>query len=90
MPNTVVRLHNLPYDVTEDQIRAVIEVVAPISTLRLCIDPRRGRPNGICLVELDENAVPDLMKLAGTDFMGRCLQVARGTAHIPKNDRRTW
>ena len=53
-------IRNLPYDVTEAELRALFAAVGPLASLALPTDRDTGRPRGFAFVEFRDRADAEL------------------------------
>jgi RNA recognition motif-containing protein len=74
------RLHvgNLPYSVTESDLRSTFEVEGPVQEVKLVLDRETGRPRGFAFVEMstEEGARAATQNLNGRDLQGRPVSVS--------------
>ena len=79
---------NLPYDVTEAELRAHFAAVGPLASLALPTDRETGRPRGFAFVEFRERADAEeaIHHLNNQAFKGRQLAVNEARA---RDDRST-
>ena len=79
---------NLPYDVTEAELRAYCAAVGPLASLALPTDRDTGRPRGCAFVEFCERADAEeaIRHLNDQVFKGRSLAVSETRA---RDDRTT-
>ena len=79
---------NLPYDVTEAELRAHFAAVGPLASLALPTDRDTGRPRGFAFVEFRERADAEeaIRHLNNQVFKGRPLGVSEARA---RDDRTT-
>jgi cold-inducible RNA-binding protein len=79
---------NLPYDVTEAELRAHFAAVGPLVSLALPTDRDTGRPRGLAFVEFSERADAEaaIRHLNHQAFKGRLLAVSEARA---RDDRVT-
>ncbi len=68
---------NLPFSITEDELRGVFERHGPVSSVAVITDRETGRPRGFAFVEMDEAGHADeaIRALDGTDLGGRNVRV---------------
>lgn len=67
---------NLPFRVTESEIRELFEKHGAVHSVTLITDRDTGRPRGFGFVEMDEEAADAAVStLDGTDFGGRSVRV---------------
>jgi RNA recognition motif-containing protein len=73
---------NLPYDVTEAELRAHVAAVGPLVSLALPTDRDTGRPRGFAFVEFRERADAEeaIRRLNAQLFKGRPLAVSEARA----------
>jgi RNA recognition motif-containing protein len=79
---------NLPYDVTEAELRAHFAAIGPLSSLSLATDRDTGKPRGFAFVEFSARADADdaMRRLNDQAFKGRALVVNEARArdaHAP-------
>ncbi|MDR2152442.1 MAG: RNA-binding protein, partial [Helicobacteraceae bacterium] len=67
---------NLPYNATEEQVRAVFAAYGNVTAVRMMMDRETGRFRGFSFVEMDDSdATKAVENLDGKDFGGRNLRV---------------
>ena len=67
---------NLPFQKTEDELKALFAQYGVVFSLRLINDRDTGRPRGFGFVEMeDDPATAAIQALDGADFGGRNLRV---------------
>lgn len=66
---------NLPFNVTEDQVRELFSQVGEVDSVKIITDRETGRSRGFCFVEMN-NADEAVSALNGKDFGGRNLTVS--------------
>ncbi len=68
---------NLPFSVTEDELRDVFARHGEVQSVNVIMDRDTGRPRGFGFVEMtDSSAAEDAMRaLDGSDLGGRSLRV---------------
>ena len=68
---------NLPYETTDEQLRAHFEAHGEVSTVDVLIDRYTGRPRGFGFVDMPESAQAEtaIRELDGKEYMGRVLKV---------------
>jgi len=67
---------NLPWNVSEADIRELFEQHGPVQEVTLITDRETGRSRGFAFVQMDEDAAQEAIDaLNGTDFGGRELRV---------------
>src|SRR5207244_12435554 len=79
---------NLPYDVTEAELRAHFAAVGPLASLALPTDRDTGRPRGFAFVEFRERADAEaaIHHLNNPAYKGRPLAASEARA---RDDRTT-
>ena len=69
---------NLPFDVTEEQIRSLLGADGRVvKSVKMITDKETGRPRGFAFVDLEDDAQAKaaIAALDGQDFGGRALKV---------------
>jgi RNA recognition motif-containing protein len=67
---------NLPYQMTEEELRQTFEAFGSVKTSSILIDRETGRPRGFGFVEMsDEDGARAIQELNGKQVMGRTLTV---------------
>jgi len=91
---TNIYVGNLPYRMTDDELRAVFAPYGEVESAKVIMDRETGRSRGFGFVEMPdgEAAKAAIEALNGTDCKGRTLTVneARTRADGPRTDGRTW
>lgn len=81
---------NLPYEVTQEDLREVFAEYGTVKTVRLPTDPETGRVRGFAFVELkteaEETAV--IETLDGAEWLGRNLKVSKARPRDNNNQNR--
>ena len=73
---TTIYVGNLPFDVTEDQVRALFQPHGDVQSVQLVNDRETGRPSGFGFVDMPaEVAVLAIEALNGQNLDGRPLRV---------------
>jgi RNA recognition motif-containing protein len=76
---------NLPFSVTEDDVRQMFEAHGTVHSVNLIEDRETGRPRGFGFVEMDDQgADAAIAALAGTEMDGRTLNINEAR---PRGDR---
>lgn len=76
MANKRLYVGNLPFDATNETIRAAFEAFGTVHEVTLVTDRETGRPKGFGFVEMDaESATAAIQGLNEKDFGGRNLTV---------------
>ncbi len=68
---------NLPYSVTDDDLRAAFSEFGEVSTAKTIMDRYSGRSNGFGFVEMDNDTEAEeaIKSLDNSDMQGRNLRV---------------
>jgi len=68
---------NLPFEVTEDDLKASFSNYGEVSTARMITDRETGRPRGFGFVEMPNSSEAEaaIQGLNGKDLKGRALTV---------------
>ena len=67
---------NLPFDATQESVRAAFEAHGTVHDVSLITDRDTGRPRGFAFVEMDEQGAKAAIEaLDSTDFGGRDIKV---------------
>lgn len=83
---TKLYVGNLPYTVTEDEIKEKFAEFGTVESVNLINDRHTGRPRGFGFVEMDpEGAKKAIAALDGKDFGGRTARVNEAR---PREERR--
>jgi RNA recognition motif-containing protein len=73
---TKMYVGNLPFNATEDSVRALFAEFGTVQSLSLVNDRETGRPRGFGFVEMSSgDAAKAMQSLNGKDFGGRPLKV---------------
>jgi len=73
---TKLYVGNLPFTVTEDQLRELFAPHGTVEKISLISDRDTGRPRGFAFVEMaNADAARAMQTLNGKDFGGRALKV---------------
>ena len=76
MSNKRLYVGNLPFDATNETIRAAFEAFGTVHEVTLVTDRETGRPKGFGFVEMDaESATAAIQGLNEKDFGGRNITV---------------
>jgi RNA recognition motif-containing protein len=76
MANKRLYVGNLPFDATEEAVRAAFEAYGTVHEVSLVTDRDTGRPRGFGFVEMDaDGAAKAIEGLNEKDFGGRNLNV---------------
>lgn len=81
---------NIPWSVTEDQLRDMFSEYGEVESVRLITDRNTGRSKGIAFVEMgsEEQAQAAITALHGTELEGRDLVVNIARPRQPRDDSR--
>jgi RNA recognition motif-containing protein len=78
---TKLYVGNLPFDATEESVRALFSPHGTVESLSLITDRETGRPRGFGFVEMSNaDASRAMQALNGTDFSGRSLKINEAQA----------
>jgi len=66
---------NLPFSATEDQVRAIFAKHGEVHSVALINDRETGRFRGFGFVEIEDAALPAVLKLDGKALDGRPMKV---------------
>jgi len=88
---TAMKLYvgNLPFSVTEAELRETFSRFGDVATVDLVSDRFTGESRGFGFVEMDNNSAADaaIKSLHGSDLRGRNMTVNQAK---PKGDRNSW
>ena len=75
--NTKVYVGNLPYEVTEESLKAHFETQGKVSEVHVVIDKYTDQPRGFAFVTMEDNdgMLAAIEHLDGKDFGGRELKI---------------
>ena len=78
---------NLPYDLNEEEIKAMFGEFGQVSTVTLITDRESGRPKGFGFVEMADDAQGQaaIAALNGKEIKGRTVRVDKAE---PRTERR--
>jgi len=76
--NNRLYVGNLNYNTTEDELRALFEVIGPVASVTLITDRMTGRPKGFGFVEMEtaEAAQEAITRLNNTEVNQRNITVS--------------
>jgi RNA recognition motif-containing protein len=75
MPKNIY-VGNLPFQSTEDEVRAAFSEFGDVVSVKLINDRETGRPRGFGFVEIEDDAAEEAIQaLDGSTFGGRTLKV---------------
>ncbi len=77
---------NLPYNLSEDELRSAFEQFGTVSSCNLIVDRETGRTKGFGFIEMDDNSEADaaIKGLNETSLNGRQIKVNQAR---PRGDR---
>ena len=77
---------NLPYDISEDDLRAAFAAYGEVASANIITDRETGRSKGFGFVEMPNNSSADaaIKGLNGSALNGRAIKVNESK---PRNDR---
>ncbi len=80
---------NLPYSVSEDDIRKTFEPFGEVGEVNIIIDRMSGRSKGFGFVEManDDEGNKAIEELNGTELDGRQLNVNQARPRVEKDNR---
>jgi RNA recognition motif-containing protein len=83
---------NLPYQASEEQVRAAFAAYGTVNAVRMMNDRETGRFRGFCFVEMEDDDAPKAIEaLNDKEFFGRRLRVNEARereAHSPSTGNR--
>ena len=81
---------NLPYDVSEDELRAIFSEFGEIDTVNIITDRFSGQSKGFGFAEMPNNTEADqaIKALNGSSFKGRTLKVNQAKPRTERPSRR--
>lgn len=87
-----IYIGNLPYSVTDDELRSAFAEFGDVATAKIIMDRYSGRSKGFGFVEMDNDSEAEeaIKSLDSTDMQGRKLRVnqAKPRADRPLHDSR--
>ncbi len=80
---------NLPYTVSEDDIRKAFEPFGEVGEVNIIIDRMSGRSKGFGFVEMasDDDGNKAIEELNGTELGGRQLNVNKARPRVERDNR---
>lgn len=83
-----VRVGNIPYEATEEQLKDIFSEVGPVVSFRLVYDRETGKPKGygFCEYQDQETALSAMRNLNGREFSGRALRVDNAASEKNKEE----
>ncbi len=86
---TSIYVGNLPFSVSEDELRTLFEQHGAVHSVKLINDRETGRPRGFAFVEMDPSeAAAAIQQLNGVDMGGRALRINEAQERAPRPPRR--
>ncbi len=86
---TSIYVGNLPFSVSEDELRTLFEPYGAVHSVKLINDRETGRPRGFGFVEMDPSqAATAIERLNGTNMGGRALRINEAQERAPRPPRR--
>ena len=75
--NTKLYVGNLPFDITEGDLRDLLSQHGPVNEIAVVMDKTTGRPRGFAFATMNtpEAAAAVIQALNGKDWKGRALTV---------------
>ena len=75
--STKLYVGNLPYDITEEDLRNMLAAHGPVNEIAVVMDKMSGRPRGFAFATMNtpEGAAAAIQALNGKDWKGRALTV---------------
>lgn len=68
---------NLPFSVTEQDVRTLFETYGSVSEVKMIMDRETGRPRGFGFVRMDDPGASNaIAQLDRTDYEGRTINVS--------------
>jgi len=80
---------NLPYEVSQDDLKEVFAEYGIVKSVRLPTDRETGRVRGFAFVEMNSEAEEEsaIETLDGAEWMGRNLKVSKARPREQSNNR---
>ncbi len=86
---TSIYVGNLPFSVSEDELRTLFEQHGAVHSVKLINDRETGRPRGFGFIEMDPlEAAAAIEHLNGADMGGRALRINEAQERAPRPPRR--
>ena len=78
---------NLPYQITEDELRTAFEEYGEVASVKIIIDRETGRSKGFGFVEMNDDAQGGsaIEELDGAELLGRTLRVNEARPRPQRN-----
>ena len=76
--STKLYVGNLPFDVTEEDLRNMLAAYGPVNEISVVMDKVTGRPRGFAFATMTtaEAGSAAILALNGKDCQGRCMTVS--------------
>lgn len=88
VPPFLAKLANLPYDISDDQVRDHFAPGYNIKEINLVLDRDTGKPRGIVNMEFDDKAsLEKALTLDGSSFGGRAMKIFVSTPRDTRTER---
>ena len=81
---------NLPYNATEEDLRALFAQYGAVQSVSLITDRETGQPRGFGFVEMTEGANDAIAALDQKDYGGRNLKVNIAKPREEGGSKRRW
>ena len=81
---------NLPYNATEDDLRALFAQYGSVQSVSLITDRETGQPRGFAFVEMNEGVNEAIAALDQKDYGGRNLRVNVARPREEGGPKRRW
>ena len=81
---------NLPYNATEDDLRALFAQYGAVQSVSIMTDRETGPPRGFGFVEMNEGANDAIAALDQKDYGGRNLRVNIARPREEGGPKRRW
>ncbi|HBI15846.1 MAG TPA: RNA-binding protein [Desulfobulbaceae bacterium] len=80
---------NLPYNLTDEELRAAFAAFGNVNSAKIIMDKYSGRSKGFGFVEMDNDAEAEeaIKKLDNSDMKGRNLRVNQAKPRADRPDR---
>jgi RNA recognition motif-containing protein len=78
---------NLPYQITEDELKTAFEEYGEVASVKIVIDRETGRSKGFAFVEMsdDTKGSSAIEELDGAELLGRTLRVNEARPRPQRN-----
>jgi len=80
---------NLPFELSEDDLRKAFESYGEVSTVKIVTDRYSGKSRGFAFVEMpdDTQGQEAIDQLNGKDLNGRSLRISKARPRDDRNNR---